>query len=142
MRCKLFIIALLLALCGCAHPYIGLPVRTTGPYWCHIHAIPQPCSCIIQTEHLKFVFETSYNDVSGECSIIGHIEPISIKSFSNFQVEKSTFYFVLARNGIIVDVVSFLLSSNNPGNNIPLNLKFKSKPFDAISIDYYFYVTG
>ncbi|MBU2620822.1 MAG: hypothetical protein KKD92_00695 [Proteobacteria bacterium] len=140
MRYKLLFIALLLILSACAHPYIGLPVRTTGPFWCHTYAFSK--SCVIITEHLKYDFEINYNAVTSECSINGHIEPVSIKSFSNFEVDKSTFYFIFANNGVVVDVVSFLISSDNLQNNIPLNLTFKTKPFDSVSIDYSFVVSG
>ena len=139
VRCLIsLLVAVLIA--GCAHPYIGLPVRTSHPMWCSAYTFPK--SCVIITDHLKYDFKINYNDVTGECSINGYIEPVSIKSFSHFQVDKSNFYFIFANNGVVSDVVSFLLTSDNLQNNIPLNLKFKTKPFDFVSIDYNFVVSG
>lgn len=140
MKFKSLTVVLFLIFCACAHPYIGRQTRTTGPLWCRTYIFPK--SCVIITEHLKYDFEINYNDVTGECSINGYIEPVSIKSFSRFQVDKSNFYFIFASNGIVVNVIPFLLTSDNVQNRIPLNLNFKTWAFDAMTVDYSFVVSG
>lgn len=140
MKCRLLIIAFLITLFGCAHPYVGKTVNSYSPLWCRINMFP--ISCMIAQPHLKFVYETDFNSATGEYSVQGHAEPVSIKSFSNFQVEKSNFYLVLAKDGIITDVISFFLPSNSVQDKIPFNFKFKSKQFDSMSIIYEFWVSG
>jgi len=136
MRYKPLFIALLLALSACAHPYIGVKVNPMPPLWCNINTANE--SCVIETEHLKFVFDTGRDPATGEYTINGYAEAISVKSFSRFHTEKSNFYFVLAFNGTITDVVSFMLINPNVKGKIPINIKFKSPLFDSITITYEF----
>ena len=141
MKHKFIIIALLVICCGCAHPLIGRSVFIeNNKYWCRSNSFND---CIVQTEHLIFKYSVTLIDpVAGEYIIKGHAEPVNIGAFSNFQTEKSTFYFLLAKYGIITDVVSFMMGSNSVQEKIPFNLKFKTKPFDATAILYEFWVSG
>jgi len=139
---RMLVFALLFVfLLGCAHPLIGRSVHNKGnPYWCHMVRSPEYCT--ILTQHLRINIKVDTGTEEGEYIINGDAEFLTTKGFSRVVVEKSDFYFILAKNGIITDVISFMLAGDDVQNKLPLNLKFKTKPFDAVSLDYYFYVIG
>ncbi|RPH48372.1 MAG: hypothetical protein EHM85_17255 [Desulfobacteraceae bacterium] len=140
MRYKLLLF-LLITFCGCAHPYIGQNVTPSVQNgWRWIYSDKE--SCEIKTEHINFMFTVERDAATGEYLINGYMEPAGIKSFSNFHTAKSNFNFVFADNGVITDVVSFMpMGFSTVKNRTPIKLRIKTKPFNAITVQYEFYVS-
>jgi hypothetical protein len=133
MRYKLLAIALLFTLCSCANPLIGRHVDNEDPEWCHVDAFPG--SCKIPIGAFQFDYETKFDSVSGEYSIQGYATAISVRSIQGVSIHDSNTYFILAKGGVITDVIYYNWGGDLKNKN-KFSVKFKSSPFDSMTIGY------
>ena len=132
-------IVFLLSGCTLKKPYVGLEVNTNN--W------PQYRSgqhITFRSDAAKFEITVTDSQEEGEYNLEGIMDGSEgvLKSISHLVIRDCRFSILLAKNGVVVDNISFFPRGKDHRHKLPFKKKFKTVPFDSISISYQMSVAG
>ncbi len=112
----LLVILLCFSLLQCNLPkqFVGRKTGYNNPYFCSISNLPE--SCMLNLEHFTFVFTISEGNMSGEYVVEGKATYKGQGGFDTLVIGgkgSSTFYFLLANGGEIIDSFTFMLTGGS-----------------------------
>ncbi len=136
--CFFAVIGAVALVSACTHKYVGRQVDVDTPFWCVSESLPASCTLGDESEAFLFDFTVSRGSVDGEYIVEGFMDGSAgaLKSISTLVRGQCRFGLVLARDGVVIDYISFSPDELYLSRKIPFKKTFTSEPFDAISISY------
>ncbi len=136
--CCFAIIAVVALVSACTHRYVGRQVNVDTPFWCVCEDLPASCALGDESEAFLFDFTVSKGSAEGEYIVNGSMDGSSgaLKSISTLVRSQCRFGLVLAKDGVVIDFISFSPDGIYLSRKTTFKKTFTSEPFDAISISY------
>ncbi len=130
------IILLLTLFPSCADRYIGKQFDTS--WWWQVNSLPASATMGDENDYLVFEMTISKTEVDGEYLLEGYVDPTvgKAKSWATFQTNKCHFSIILAKDGVVTDRVSFHPEGSSLSRKLPFRRKFKTGPFDAVTVTW------
>ena len=117
--------------CSLKHPYVGKRFNTDN--WLKYSSGKK---YVIKGRFFKYEFTISNTNVDSEYLFEGTMDGSrgSAKSIGHIVTRDSAFYLLLAKDGVIIDAISFFPRGTDILQKLPFKKTFKSAPFDSMII--------